>query len=233
MWIDDVLIAACKQPMAIKLWVPTENLVVMGSSNKAEVEVEVDRCETNRVPILKRYGGGGAVVLHKGCVIISIGLWVREAFANQKYFAAINKAIIASLADEWPVFCGIEQKGISDLAMGDFKIAGTSLFRSRHYLLYQASMLVDAFSDLMELYLRHPSKEPEYRCARSHSDFVRGLRDFDASAVVGDVMNALEKNLKAHLQTTLAEEIIDPVEDEIPHLLKRVERARVDSGVQV
>lgn len=233
MWIDDVLIAACKDPIAINLWVPTESLVVMGSSNKADVEVHESQCGKDGVPILKRYGGGGAVVLHQGCVIISIGLWVKEAFANQKYFAAINNAIISSLAIKWPHFSAIEQKGISDLVVGDFKVAGTSLFRSRHYLLYQASLLVEAHSHLMDAYLKHPSKEPEYRQARAHSDFVRGLKDFDASAHMKDVVNVLEKHLHNGLRDHLAGELIEPVAEEIPHLLQRVERARVTSGAEI
>lgn len=233
MWIDDVLIAACHQPLTLNLWIPTERLTVMGSSNKADVELYVDRCKADGVPILKRYGGGGAVVLHEGCVIISIGLWVKEAFANQKYFAAINHAIIASLAERWEPFAAIEQKGISDLAVGEFKVAGTSLFRSRHYLLYQASLLVDGHSNLMEKYLKHPSKEPDYRRARSHKDFVKGIRELAPSAVVAEVAAVLEKNLRANLAAHLKDDLIAPVAEEIPHLMQRVERARVTSESEV
>ncbi len=233
MWIDDVLIAACHQPLTLNLWIPTERLAVMGSSNKAEVELHVERCKVDGVPILKRYGGGGAVVLHEGCVIISVGLWVKEAFANQKYFAAINKAIIASLASRWAPLAEIDQKGISDLAIGDDKVAGTSLFRSRHYLLYQASLLVDAHSDLMEAYLKHPSKEPDYRRARSHKDFVKGVRELASSASVSEVAAVLEENLGTNLAFYLRDELIQPVAEEIPHLMRRVERARLTAEEEV
>ena len=61
-------------------------MVVLGNSNKSEKECYQESCEADGVPVLKRYGGGGTVVLHDGCLVVSFGFWVRDYFENDYYF---------------------------------------------------------------------------------------------------------------------------------------------------
>src|SRR5690606_4412899 len=129
------------------------------------------------VPILRRYGGGGTVVLYHGCAVASVGMWVKRDFHNQLYFERLNEALIRTLEGMGLKAGTLAQNGISDIVAGEKKVVGTSLFRSRNYLLYQASILVSADLSLIERYLRHPSQEPEYRRGRTHASFLSGLAD--------------------------------------------------------
>ena len=231
MWIDDQILARCHEPQVLSTWVPSSTMVVLGSSNKSEVEVKEHACLEDGVPVLKRYGGGGTVVLHSGCVVISLGLWVSQFYDNNRYFRMINDAVIQTLAASWPVYANLRQDGLSDIAMENRKIAGTSLFRSRNYLLYQASLLVDAKVDLLERYLEHPSREPEYREGKSHRDFVAGLGDFVKNLSSCDLEVTLARDLMPVVQCALDQDLIAVQPKQCSHLYKRAGLKVYSSGI--
>ena len=221
MWIDDNILKRCQENQALDIWVPDDIFVVLGSSNKAETECHLDACQKNKIHILKRYGGGGAVVLHPGCVILSLGLWVGHFYQNDYYFKWINDSLIQSLKAKWPEFAELDQNGISDITMGAKKIAGTSLFRSRNYLLYQASIMVDPKPDLMESYLAHPSKEPEYREGKNHTEFVSGLKSRKPELTSGDLADYLKAEYLNFLIPEPQTALIESQPGQWEHILKR------------
>lgn len=223
MWIDDDILLKSREPIALGLWVPHIPMVVLGSSNVAEAEADVAACERDSVPVLKRYGGGGTVVLHDGCVVASVGAWVRQHFQNKFYFERLNQAVIDAFSTLWPELGALTQRGLSDITAGDRKVAGTSLFRSRNYLLYQASILVDPRIDLLELYLRHPTREPEYRLGRAHRSFVVGLGELVPGLSAEAALMALNANLEAALHRHLGDELIPSQPDQVPGLIKRAQ----------
>jgi len=70
---------------------------------------------------------------------------------------------------------GVYQAGICDLVLGNRKIAGAAIYRSKDLLYYSASLLVTADLDRIARYLRHPPREPEYRAGRDHRAFLTTL----------------------------------------------------------
>lgn len=229
MWIDDDILLRCAEPLAHSIWVPQQPVVVLGSSNYPDVEVQVDSCQRDGIPILKRYGGGGTVLLYDGCVIVSLGLWVRQHYQNKLYFECLNQAVIDALGQRWSVFRELGQRGLSDITFGDLKVAGTSLFRSRNYLLYQASILVDLRPDLIDLYLKHPSREPDYRLGRTHKDFLTGLSFVNHEVTPTLCATELHRALPECVRVTLGNELVMPISDQFPALHARVQRANVAS----
>ena len=221
MWIDDQILKRCRETMVCHCWVPSGLTVVLGASNQPDVEVNIDECHKDDVPILKRYGGGGTVVLHSGCVVISLGCWVSQHYQNKLYFEMINKAVISALAVKWPMLGAMGQNGLSDLTYGDNKVAGTSLFRSRNYLLYQASILVDAQVNLIGKYLRHPSREPEYRKGRTHGAFLLGLSEVEPQINSDDCLVQLQQLLPGQLQAVMGSQLIDSRPEQWAGLLSR------------
>ncbi|MDD9951860.1 MAG: hypothetical protein OXT67_09885 [Zetaproteobacteria bacterium] len=219
MWIDNQVIDQCEQQLVVKVWVPEQVCVVLGRSNKATVEVREQHCLDDRVPILQRKGGGGTVVLHPGCVVLSAGMWVRDYYKNQNYFEYLNSSVIDVLS----VFAAapshvLSQNGISDITLNGKKIVGTSLFRSRHYLLYQASLLVDARIDCIEKYLNHPSKEPEYRRGRPHRQFVTGLhQECYTEKTVQEVSFSFYKLWKLAVHERMEQHLVEPLPSQMRH----------------
>jgi lipoate-protein ligase A len=153
--------------------IPDGIQVVLGRSSKPDDEIHLPACQADGVPVFRRPGGGCAVVLDPGNLVVS---WAGHAPGigdNQKHFSRLSSWLIEALAAAG--ITGLQPAGISDLAIGDRKVAGACLHRSRDTLFYSASLLVDADIGLMDRYLKHPPREPEYRHGRSHADFVTTL----------------------------------------------------------
>lgn len=224
MWIDKQVMVEARQDLTFKIFVPKDTVVVLGQNNKADKEVHEKNCAADGIPVLRRKGGGGTVVLHDGCVVVSIGGWVKDYYDNSAYFQRLNQSVIDALAAAEPLLKGLSQNGISDVVWQDKKIAGTSLFRSRNYFLYQASVLVDPKLPLIEAYLQHPSKEPDYRGNRSHRQFVTGIQHIDPSLAPFDAeacCEALQQHLPAATQAQLKDKLIPAVSEQIPYLEKK------------
>ena len=226
MWIDDQVFRQCGDQTCLESWIPESSLVVLGAANKAARECRIEACERDGVPIVKRAGGGGTVLLHPGVVVLSYGAWVRDRFENSRYFSLLNSALIESLAQMWTLTSDLTQRGISDICLGSKKVAGTSLFRSRNYLLYQVSVLVDARKDEIEKYLDHPSREPEYRKGKPHADFVAGLAEFIPGLLPEQVRNQILSSFDTVACRLLEKELVQPVSNQVQHILKRASENR-------
>ncbi|MBN2000664.1 hypothetical protein JW935_24155 [candidate division KSB1 bacterium] len=163
-----------KMPFLFRIWEPDHIAVVIGYSQQAEEQVRLDMCEKDHIPIIKRRGGGGAVVLSPGIICSTIAFKCRTSDSPYYYFERINNFTIHVLSEN---FCikGLHKNGISDISINDRKVLGCSIFKSRDTYLYQGSLLVHPPVALYEKYLQHPSKQPDYRRNRRHSDFVASL----------------------------------------------------------
>jgi len=223
MYIDDRLIERCDEDCVIDIWQPQHSIVVLGRSNVASQECYLERCERDGIDVLQRYGGGGCVLLHPGCAVVGLGTWVRQYYSNDLYFRAINAALIDALAMGWPILKDLAQDGLSDIVWGAKKIAGTSLFRSRNYLLYQASILVRNDIDAIERYLCHPSKEPEYRGKRTHRDFLADLHSL-VCCDVEEVLSCLSAHFHRCLINRLEQELLSAQQSQVVHVKQKISR---------
>jgi lipoate-protein ligase A len=169
----------------------------MGASGKAEEDVCLQRAEADGVPVLRRRGGGGTVVLSPGQVVLALVTEVASPFQNLAYFRAINNWFRLALGGLG--ISGIEDRGISDLAMGERKILGTSLFRRRKILFYQSSLLVDNDLSLFDRYLNLPARVPDYRMGRGHLEFCTNLRLQGFGIPVSEVMDGLDGVVREEL----------------------------------
>jgi len=194
-----------EQPFLFRFFESKQDVVVLSSSNKPEIEVNIQQCIKENVPILRRKGGGGTVVLGEGCLILTFAFYAKDVFGNNKYFHMINQLWIDALHHAG---ChNLAQNGISDISYLDKKIAGTSIFRKKHLLVYQGSLLVNPKMHLIEKLLAHPSREPEYRNGRSHDSFLTTIHQ------IGCPMATQE--LAIHCQNYFSDHVVDYFKTEI------------------
>lgn len=178
------------RPWAYRSWEPDSVAVVLGRGNAPETEVHEARCNADNIPVLRRRGGGGTVVLSPGVVVVSLVKHVKHQFYAKEYFQQINHLIIEALQTlDMSQLC---ERGHSDICIGDRKILGSSLYRSRTLLFYTASLMVSNDLRLLDLYLKHPSKEPEYRRGRRHQAFVTTIQQEYPDVSLRHVKQALD-----------------------------------------
>lgn len=170
---------------------------MLGAGRRAEEDVHLERAARDGVPVLRRRGGGGTVLLCPGQVVLALVAEVASPFQNLEYFRTINGWVRRALAELG--LSGVEERGISDLAVGGRKILGSSLYRRRLLLFYQASLLVDVDLALLQRYLRFPSRVPDYRQGRSHEQFCTTLRQSGCPAATPVVIARLREVVQAEL----------------------------------
>ena len=177
--LDDDLIEATRRDRSVRIRVNRAELtaVVIGRGSKPETELFIDRILNDGIPVLKRHGGGCAVIIDPGNVVLSAVLPTNGIADNQKYFNILCTWLTRKLTEIG--LRGVYREGISDLVLNDRKIGGSCIHRTRDYLYFSATLLVDPRIDLIERYLKHPPREPEYRRGRNHRDFLGKLPVID------------------------------------------------------
>jgi lipoate-protein ligase A len=147
--------------------------VVLGRGGRPEVELNLDAILEDGVQIFRRHGGGCAVFLDPGNIIVSV-VWPLPGLGGiRKAFDDISSALIKGLAASG--LPGVTQEGVSDLVLDGRKIGGSCIYRSRDLLYYSTTLLIDPDLDMVERYLKHPPREPDYRRGRSHSEFMGSI----------------------------------------------------------
>jgi lipoate---protein ligase len=174
---------------------------VLGAGRSEEGDVDREAAERDGVPILRRRGGGGTVVLSPGQAVLAAVTEVSSPFRNREYALEIAGWFVRAL--EALGVRDAEPRGVSDLAIRERKILGGSIYRSRRLLFYQASLLVDLDVGLFARYLRYPSRVPDYRRGRSHEEFCTTLAAEGYAVSVAAVMSALRDVVEAELPRLL------------------------------
>ena len=183
----------------LRLYEPETVTVVMGAGRRAAEDVLEEKAAADGVPLRRRRGGGGTVVLSPGQAVLALVTRVASPFRNREYFHAINDWVREALDGLGVPAAFIQDRGISDLAVGERKILGTSLYRRRLLLFYQASLLVSNDLSLFDRYLRFPSRVPDYRSGRGHRDFCTTLAAEGYALGVAQVMESLAQSVRARL----------------------------------
>jgi lipoate---protein ligase len=164
--------------------------VVAGRGSDLEREIRMPVCRDDQIPVFRRKGGGCAVFLDPGTLIVSIALPAQGFAGIQRLFNLCNNRVIQGCASMG--LTGICQDGVSDLVLENRKVGGTSFYRAKGLAYYTASLLVSTNLDAMDRYLFHPPREPDYRRHRVHKEFVMrldqcfpGMSPADLSAGLG------------------------------------------------
>lgn len=177
-----------------RVWEPDAVAVVLGRSNRPEEEVDLAACGRDGVPVLRRRGGGGAVVLTPGCLVVSLARRSARPLAAGDHLQEAVDLLAGALGAATGV--SLTTRGTGDLCVDDRKVLGSSAFSGGGVFFYQASLLVDLDLGLVERYLRHPTREPAYRLGRPHRDFLTTLRSAGCSRPPGELAGDLVRTLR-------------------------------------
>ncbi len=188
--LPDFSIFESNKSTDFSLWIPDKFYIIIGRSNSREKSVFTTLARKNNIEILKRPSGGEAVILSPKTLVIAVKITTENALNTHKYFEIINQIIISALAQ-----LGIKhlnQKGISDISIGEKKILGSSIYRKADTVFYHAVLNVSENISTIEKYLKHPKREPSYRKGRLHSEFVTSLHSEGYEYKIKSIKKILE-----------------------------------------
>ncbi len=145
----------------------------MGISGKPETLLDIDRVKRDRIPVIKRFSGGGTVIVDENTLFITFIM--NKAALNIPPFPEPILRWSAELYQKaWqiPSF----QLRENDYVIGDRKCGGNAQYIQKGRWLHHTSFLWDYSEENMN-YLRLPPKRPAYRQDRSHGNFLTRLKD--------------------------------------------------------
>jgi len=169
--------AASAGSEVLRFWEPQQMFVVAGSSSRLTDEVNLEVCRAHGIPVLRRASGGATIVTGPGCLMYAVVLAYRDRShlrdigeAHGFVLGAIAKALCRNVP-------GVCRAGISDLVLGEpqLKFSGNSLRCKRNHFLYHGTILYNFPIDEIAGLLKMPPRQPQYRQARSHREFLMNL----------------------------------------------------------
>ena len=172
----------------LRIWESPDPFVVLGRASRFAEEVNEAACTARAIPTLRRSSGGAAIVAGPGCLMYAVVLSY-QLRPELRDIGRAHKFVLSRMAGALQDLDGgrrgvsapePSQAGTSDLAIhkkgaGNLKFSGNSLRAKRTHLLYHGTLLYDFDLSLIATYLRMPPRQPAYRDARDHTDFVTNL----------------------------------------------------------
>lgn len=179
---------------------PSEAIaIVLGISGKPEELVHTERAAAESVPLIKRFTGGGTVVVDTDTLFVSF-ISAADALPEVR---AYPEPILAWTGDVYAdalARCGIDgfRTNANDYCIGQLKFGGNAQSISGKRWLHHTSLLWDYTPARMGL-LTLPTRRPAYRADRPHGDFVRGLAHagaWERDALLDAIVSATSERLE-------------------------------------
>ncbi|KAJ7251194.1 hypothetical protein O6H91_Y420900 [Diphasiastrum complanatum] len=150
--------------------------IVMGISGKPELLLDVRAVIQDQVPVIRRFSGGGTVIVNSDTVFVTI-ICNRDAVPNLSLYPHPIMRWTEQLYA--PVFEGVPgfQLREHDYVLGSLKFGGNAQSIIKNRWLHHTSFLWD-YDNIQMQYLKLPSRAPSYRLARPHGDFICRLKDY-------------------------------------------------------
>lgn len=192
--LDEVLLDELDQhggDPVLRFWESDRYFVVLGRACRLHDHVHAEACRRDGILVLKRASGGGTVLQGPGCLSYALALplgW----HSDLRNIRTTNRFILERIAQALQYWKPVALRGISDLAIDGFKISGNAQRRTRHAVLVHGTILHGLPIDLVERYLTHPTRQPDYRADRLHGSFLRtiGVPQQDIKQAITAAWNA-------------------------------------------
>ncbi|MCK5775680.1 MAG: hypothetical protein KAH25_05880 [Bacteroidales bacterium] len=192
--LPDQQILDSEKELDFLVWQPDQMYLVLGRSNEAKKSLIAKAVDTDQVQVLKRPSGGEAVLLSPKMLVIALKYPLNKVAKPHDVFSIANDSIknaITKLGVR-----NITSRGISDICIGEQKILGSAIFKKPKSVFYHAVLNISEDVSLIEQYIQHPKREPEYRKGRNHLAFVSSIQKEGYTIVIAAIKQQIESQLK-------------------------------------
>jgi lipoate---protein ligase len=154
-------------------WEADRSVVVVGRNSRASDHMIPDACTADGVEVLRRFSGGGAVVLGPGCLNYAVALTF-DSHPRLVDVAASFRLLLDRLVAVLEI-PGLSIDGQADIALDGRKVSGNAQRRGRRAMLHHGTLLYDFDPRMASRYLKEPVRQPAYRGGRTHAQFMGNL----------------------------------------------------------
>lgn len=176
--------------------------IVLGSGTKRlDGLVNKEAVAEDNVEVIRRYTGGGTVVIHPAAAfIVSMLLPTNDLFSQRAFPRDVMKWSGTFYKRVFPTVnghqfdCFQNDYTIQNVEGSDRrKIGGIAQAIGQRFISHHTSFLWNPDFEAMRRYLLMPKKQPEYRSQRPHEDFLCGLKCDLLGNYFGDTSAILER----------------------------------------
>ncbi len=144
----------------------------MGISGKPEELLNLDSIRGKHIPIIKRFSGGGTVIVDENTLFITFIL-AKDLLGIPAFPEPILRWSEKLYQKSWQI-PGFQLRE-NDYCIGDLKCGGNAQYIKKDRWLHHTSFLWDYSSENMK-HLLLPAKRPKYRSDRPHDAFLTRLK---------------------------------------------------------
>eukprot|EP01084_Bolivina_argentea_P260886 440709_1 len=156
----------------------TPPVIVLGISGKPHLMCNLDAVERKGVPLLRRFSGGGTVVVDDSTFFSTLIINANDVSEVPPYPRGVcqwagsiyESALTGVIEDGGPKLTLREH----DFVFGNLKFGGNAQAITKGRCLHHTSFLWDYSVETMRL-LKIPEKRPQYRKDRHHENFLTSL----------------------------------------------------------
>ncbi|XP_020575172.1 putative lipoate-protein ligase A isoform X2 [Phalaenopsis equestris] len=150
--------------------------IVMGISGKPEELVEVELVLQDQVPVIRRFTGGGTVIVDDRTIFVTF-ICNKNAIPGLQPFPRPIMSWTGQFYKNVFEGYGDFQLCENDYAFGLRKFGGNAQSITKNRWIHHTSFLWDYDVRNMQ-YLKIPKRAPEYRLARNHTEFLCRMKDY-------------------------------------------------------
>lgn len=160
---------------SLRIWQADSPFVVLGRSSRVADEIQSPAAQQPAIPVFRRVSGGATVAAGPGCMFYALVLSLEQR-PHLRMLDQAHQFVMGQMkAALQPLVPQLEFDGTCDLVVAGRKVSGNSVRLIRDWMLYHGTLLLDMDLTLVDRWLKHPPREPEYRGGRSHADFLANL----------------------------------------------------------
>lgn len=177
--LDEALLDHCEchpGSQVLRFWMPTQPFVVLGNGGAVAGETHADTCDGLGIPILRRASGGGTILQGPGCLNYALILEIAQDPALAS-IPGTNRHLMEQQRQTLEALAGgsVRIQGHTDLTWNGKKFSGNAQRRKKTHLLFHGTFLLQFDLSLVARCLKEPVRQPAYRNARPHAEFITNL----------------------------------------------------------
>lgn len=189
-------------PPTVRFWRNPES-IILGRFQKAELEVDLDKCKLEDIFVVRRFTGGGTVYHDLGNLNCAISLPDRHPLVNSSsstFYRVLENALITGLNS-----LGVDasMKGNS-VYISDNKFAGMAGMKKKGVVFQHCSLLIDVDTLKMKEILKFETANLDKKYVRSKKSKVINLGDYLRREIgISEVEEMLKKSLEKRWEIKL------------------------------